>query len=168
MMKWFFDMLSSLVLVLALAATSQTASTPAEKSPPASIPTCSTVTRFQIETAIGQHVGQGMEEHSELACTTTYSTDDIAVTISIQHFAKPLDLAAEIESLKTAFPSSRLSEVKGIAEHAFALEIPGAGTQLHVLPDGSAYLLVSVLGLSDADHGFNAAMKIARDLMGKQ
>jgi hypothetical protein len=164
MMKWFFDMLSPLVLFLTLAATSQTTSAPGS----ASIPTCSTVTRFQIEAAIGQHVGQGMEEQSGLACTTTYSTDDIAVTISIQHFAKPLDLAAEIESLKTAFPSARLSEVKGIAEHAFALEIPGAGTQLHVLPDGRAYLLVSVLGLSDADHGFNAAIQIARALMGKQ
>jgi hypothetical protein len=160
-------MLSSLVLFLTLAGTPQTASAPST-FPSASVFTCSTVTRVQIEAAIGQRLSQGTEKESTFACTSTYSAVDISITISIRHLTKPLDLAAEIESLKAALPGSKLSEVAGIAEHVFALEIPDAGTQLHILPNGREYLLVSVLGLDDADHGFNAAMKIARALMDRQ
>lgn len=146
-------MLSSLVLFLALV------------SGPLG---CHAVTKVQIEAAIGQSLGEETNEHTEATCTSTFSSDDVAVTISIQHLAKPLDLAAEIKSLQAAFPGARISEVNGVAEHAFALEIPGAGTQLHLLPGEHDYLLVSVLGLNGSDHGFNAAVTIARALMSRQ
>ena len=90
------------------------------------------------------------------------------MTISIQHLTRPLDLPAELAGLKAAFPGSKLWEVKGIAGRAFALEIPGAGTQLHVLPDEREYLLVSVLGVDDGPHAFDAAAKIAHALMGQR
>jgi hypothetical protein len=137
------------------------------KDTPGAIVTCSTLTRFQVETALGHRLNQDTEEYSRFACTRNYSADDVAVTISIQHLTSALDLNAELGSLKAAFPGAKLSEVKGLAERAFALDIPGAGTQLHVLPDEREYLLISVLGVGGDDHGFNAAIRIARSLMSR-
>src|SRR5579872_1869204 len=156
-------MLSLLFLSLALASTSRV---PAPSvSAPSPIPVCGTVTKSQIEAAVGQLLNRETEKYTKLACIRNFSSDDVEVTISVQHLSESLDVSAEIASLKKSFPDSKLWLVDGLAGRAFALDIPGAGTQLHVLPAGNEYLLISVLGLDDAGNGYKAAMQIAHTLM---
>jgi hypothetical protein len=157
-------MLSSLALFLSITAAPHGAAVPSTPQP-AAVATCNVLAKSQIEAAVGRPLDVGTEEHSKFDSTCSYSGGDVAVTISIQHLTRALDLAAELGSLKASFPDATIREVKGIAEHAFALEIPGAGTQLHVLPQDREYFLVSVLGVGDGHNGFDAAAKIARALM---
>jgi len=126
---------------------------------------CGAVSRDQIEAAIGLLVAHSTEEQSKFGSTCRYSAGDTVVEISIQHLTHPLDLSAELESLRTDIPGSKLREVAGLAEHAYAVEIPDAGTQLHVLPGEREYFMVSVLGLDAGHHGFDAALKIAQAVL---
>ncbi len=126
---------------------------------------CGAVSRAQIEAAIGLLIAQSTQEQSRFGSTCRYSAGDTAVEISIQHLTHSLDLPAELERLRTDIPGSELREVAGLAEHAYAVEIPDAGTQLHVLPGEREYFMVSVLGLDAGHHGFDAAMKIAQAVL---
>lgn len=129
------------------------------------VTTCGEVSRPQIEAAIGLLLADASEEQSKFSSTCRYSAGDVEVTISIQHLTESLNLPAELARLRQDFPGSELHEVTGIAEHAYALEIPDAGTQLHVLPGEREYFMVSVLGLYAGHHGFDAAAKIAQAVM---
>jgi len=161
-------MLSSLValfpVLLSLSPTPHAGSSPPPPRPTASVTTCSAVTKPQIEAAVGHHLDAAPEEHGKFASTCNYSAGDVAVTISIRHLIQPLDLTAEIENLRAALPGSVLHEVQGMGSRAFALDIPGAGTQLHILPDEHAYLLVSVLGVAH-NRSADAAATIARSAL---
>ncbi len=129
------------------------------------VTTCGEVTKPQIEAAIGLLLADGTEEQSKFSSTCRYSAGDVEVTISIQHLTESLNLPAELDRLRKDFPGAELREIAGIAEHAYALEIPDAGTQLHVLPGARDYFMVSVLGLGAGHHGFDAAAQIARAVM---
>jgi hypothetical protein len=123
---------------------------------------CNSLTRPQIEAALGRRLDPGTEEFTKFESTCTYSGGGVGVTISARHLTEPLDLPAELANLKAAFEGSALREVNGIAQRAYALEIPGAGTQLHILTAPREYVLISVMG--DGDGAFDAAAKIARAL----
>jgi len=127
--------------------------------------TCGSVARSRIELAVGQPLARETEEHSKFGSTCSYSGGDVSVTISIHHLTQALDLPAELATLKATFPGSELHEVKGLAARAFALDIPGVAVQLHVIPEEREYFLVSVEGVEDGHHGFNAAAKVARAVM---
>lgn len=124
---------------------------------------CGAVTRSQIEAAVGVRLTSLGGDYSNDSSTCSYSAGDIAVTITVQHPSGSLDLPAELRSLQHAFPTARVREVTGLAQWAFALEIPAAGTQVHVLRGDGAYLLVSVLGVT---RSLDAALKITRALLG--
>jgi hypothetical protein len=126
---------------------------------------CGAVSRDQIEDAIGRLVAESTQEQSRFGSTCRYSAGDTEVEISIQHLTQSLNLPAELERLRTDIPGAELREVAGLAEHAYAVEIPDAGTQLHVLPGEREYFMVSVLGLDAGHHGFDAAMKIAQAVL---
>ena len=53
-----------------------------------------------------------------------------------------------------------------IGDHAFFLDIAGAGTQLHVI-GGRGYLLISVLGFGEGAAVRVAAEKMARAALGR-
>ena len=165
-------MVTSLLSVVAFLATSvsSASSVPAgagapQASPSAMVATCGAVTRDQIEAAVGLLVASEPAEQSRLSSTCRYSAGDIAIEISIQHLTQSLNLPMELERLRTDIPGSELREVEGLAAHAYAVEIPDAGTQLHVLPGEREYFMVSVLGLDAGHHGFDAAMKIAQAVL---
>jgi len=132
------------------------------------VATCGAVTRAQIEAAVGLLLGHGTEEQSRFSSTCSYSADGVSVTITIRHLTQALNLPAELGKLRADFPDAELHEVTGLAERAYALEIPEAGTQLHVLPGEREYFMVSVLGLDAGHHGFDAAAKIAQAIMNRR
>ncbi len=150
-------MLSSLILLLSFSSIQQ--------APGAMALTCGSVTRSRIELAVGRPLAPEAEEHSKFESTCSYAGGDVSVTISIHHLAQSLDLPAELATLKATFPGSELHEVKGLGWRAFALDIPGVAVQLHVIPEEREYFLVSVEGVEDGHHGFDAAAKIARAVM---
>lgn len=161
-------MLAPLILSLILASNSKAPFT-LETTTPATVPICGTVTKSQIETVVGHLLNRETTEYTKSACIFTFFSDDVEVSISIQHLAQSLDIPAELRNLEESMPASKLWEVKGLgAGRVFALDIPGTGLQLHVLPDGRDYLLVSVEGLSEGDHGYQAALEIARALMNRR
>lgn len=160
------SLLSSLLLFSTSSAVPQAAKP--QLPAPAMVTSCGEVTRPQIEAAIGLLLTDGAEEQSKFTSTCRYSAGDVEVTISIQHLTQSLNLTAELETLRKNFPGAGVREIAGIAEHAYALEIPDAGTQLHVLPGDREYFMVSVLGLGAGHHGFDAAAKIAQAVMNRR
>ncbi|HTA43793.1 MAG TPA: hypothetical protein VK789_15165 [Bryobacteraceae bacterium] len=158
-------MLVPLILSLMLASNSKAPAPPAPALPRA-VPRCGTITKTQIETALGHLLNRETDEYTKLACIRTFFSDDVEVTISVQHLGQSLDIPAELHNLEESMPDSKLWEVNTVSGgRVFALDIPGTGLQLHVLPDRREYVLVSVEGLSEGDHGYQAAMDIARTLM---
>ena len=125
---------------------------------------CGAITRAQVEAATGLGFATGVEEYSKTGSTCSYESGPAVVTISTQQLEAELDLKAELRNLTEAIPGSTIREVKGIAERAYAMEIPGAGTQLHVLPAARVYVLISVLGVGDAGRSFDAALRLGRDV----
>lgn len=156
-------MIATVILSMALASTTKaTVSAPVQMAPVAA---CDTVTRSQVEAALGRVLKEESEKYSKLSCIRDFSVGDVEVRISIQHLTAPLNVAAELADLQKSVPEAKLWEVAGLNGRAFALEIPDAGTQLHVLSNDQEYMMVSVLGVTDDDHGYGAAMKIARALV---
>ena len=136
---------------------------------PRAVPICGTITKSQIETAVGHLLNRETDEYTKLACIRTFFSDDVEVSISVQHLGQSIDIPSELHNLEESMPDSKLWEVNGVGDgRVFALDIPGTGLQLHVLPDHREYVLVSVEGLNDGDHGYHAALDIARTLMNQR
>ncbi len=133
---------------------------PALKSGVASA--CAAVTKTDVENALGQLVGLGKSEAGESESTCDYSGGGGQVSVTVGHANQKLDAATEIAALKADFPQARIRELTGIGARAFFLDLPGAGTQLHVLRGEHDYLMVSVLGFGMADRVSAAAEKMAR------
>jgi glc operon protein GlcG len=157
-------MLSSTLLFSLALTFSLIPAPPAENrpSPPqtGTVAVCSAVSKPEIEAVIGHLLDAAGEEHGKFESTCNYSAGDVAVTISIRYLTQAFDLQSETRNLQAAFPDLKLREMTGLGARAFALEIPGAGVQLHVLPDENQYLMVSVLGVGGG--GTDAAAQIAR------
>ncbi len=126
---------------------------------------CSAVPRAEIERAVGRSLQPGSEVTSAGDSSCSYSAGGVTVSIEIQRLDAPLDLPTELEQLRATFPGARLRRVPGVGAMAFAMEIPGAGTQVHVLPSEREYGLVSVLGLEDGHAGADAATGIAQAVL---
>ena len=72
-----------------------------------------------------------------------------------------MDIKAETAALLREIEGSRARPAPNLGVQAFFLDIPGAGTQLHVIR-GRDYLLVSILGLGEASQISGAAESLAR------
>lgn len=126
---------------------------------------CSAVSLSQVELAIGHRLEAATPEYSRQASTCDYGLGDTAVRIATQHLPAPLDLTTEIATLKAAFPGATIAEIKGLGTRAFALHVPDAGIQLHILQGDREYLLISVMGAGDPQYAFEAATKLAHALL---
>jgi hypothetical protein len=151
-----------LILLLLLSSLStETKNLPAKRSfAPQSLTACALVTRADVEGAIGRQVGDGSEESEGPASTCDYSGKFGMVSFTIQRLTAKPDLQAEIAALKKKIPQGVVREANGFT-NAFYFDLPGAGTQLHILDGGSAHLMISILGFGDAPEVSGAAAQIA-------
>lgn len=124
---------------------------------------CDTVSRTDVERALGRRVGNG--EAGDSTCRFAVANGE--VTVSIQRVTAAFDISGEIEHLKTAIPDSRLRDDADIGAPAFFLDIRDAGTQLFVLRDKCDFIMVSILGFGDASQVSEAAGQIARTALSR-
>ena len=62
-------------------------------------------------------------------------------------------------------PRARMTSVAGIGSRAVLLDLPNAGAQLHVIRQGSVYVMISVLGLGEASEVSRGAEALARRVL---
>ena len=86
------------------------------------------------------------------------------VSITIQRLMAKPDLQLEIAVLKRELPEAVVRDAPGFSE-AFYLDLPNAGTQLHIANNHSQHLMISILGFGDASQASGAAAQIARKVM---
>ena len=86
------------------------------------------------------------------------------VSITIQRLMAKPDLQLEIAVLKRELPEAVVRDAPGFPE-AFYLDLPGAGTQLHIAHNSSQHLMISILGFGAASQVSGAAAQIARKAM---
>jgi hypothetical protein len=123
---------------------------------------CTVVTKAEIEAALGRTVSMGVEHKRAAQSICDYTEGDGAITIALVHSDEKLDAEAEITELKELLPQGALRETAGAGKRAYFLDIPHAGTQLHVLRGEHDYVMVSVLGFGGPAQVSEAAMRIAR------
>ena len=122
---------------------------------------CAVVTRADVEQAIGRPVDAGNEEIEGPASTCDYAGGGALVSITVQRLAVKPDRAVEIANLRKEIPDGAERAAPGFAD-AFFWDLPGAGTQLHVLNGDREYVMVSILGFGEARAVASAAERIAR------
>jgi hypothetical protein len=122
---------------------------------------CAVVTRADVEQAIGRAVDAGNEGIDGAASTCDYAGGGGLVSITVQRLAAKPDHAVEIASLKKEMPDGAERAAPGFAD-AFFWDLPGAGTQLHVLNGDREHVMVSILGFGGAPAVASAAERIAR------
>jgi hypothetical protein len=125
------------------------------------LPVCAVVTRADVEAATGRAVDDGSEEVEGRTSTCEYAAKGGVVSIAIQRLAGKPDLRLEIAAMQKEIPESVVRQATGFGE-AFYLDVPGAGTQLHIVSGSSAHVMVSILGLGEAPEVAGAAAEIAR------
>jgi len=150
-------------LVFAVSAVTQNAT--AERALPThQLTACSIVTRADVEQAIGLRVGDGIEEIQGETSTCDYGTKTGLISITIQKLTNKPDLKKEIFALTKEIPEGAARNAPGFPE-AFYLDIPDAGTQLHIVNGGFQHLMISILGFGDASKVSGVAAQIARKAM---
>ena len=149
-----------LLLLLAFATRSTTSFPP---KPPATrvVTACLAVTRSDVQFALGRAVGPGQEGSSGNESTCDYATDRGQVSVTVQQLQQEVDIKAETAALLREIECSSARPAPNLGAQAFFLDIPGAGTQLHVIR-GRDYLLVSILGFGEAWQMSGAAESLAR------
>ena len=120
------------------------------------------MTAADLERALGRRFGRGQEESHGAESTCDYGAGNGQVSITIQRLNAKVDIAAEIESLKTSIPDSTVRMISGLGSAAFFLDIAGAGTQLHAIRDDRDYVMVSILGFGDAQRSRRQRSACAR------
>ena len=103
---------------------------------------CSAISRREVEQAVGVPVAEGLGQES----TCEFTSAGGLVVISIQRLPAGLNLDEQIAAVGAAIPDAVLRRVADLGVMAFFLDIPGTGTQLHVINADRRYLLVSVFG----------------------
>ncbi|MCU1236034.1 MAG: hypothetical protein JWP63_4001 [Candidatus Solibacter sp.] len=125
---------------------------------PKALAACSAVTAEDVHLALGIHFRRA----GETASTCDYTAGNAQVSVSIQQLKAPIDIAAEIAALKLELPGSTARIVNSVGGEAFLLEIAGAGAQVHAIRGERDYVMISILGLGDADAVGPAAERLAR------
>ena len=156
------DVLLSLAFVTVLYAANQNA--PARPVTSQPLNACALVTRFEVEQAIGRRFSEGKEESERRSSNCDYSAKGALVSITIQRLAAKPDLAAEITALKKEIPEGVVREARDFPR-AFYLDVPEAGTQLHIINDRNEYLMISILGFGDPSQVSATALELARKAM---
>ena len=129
--------------------------------PPLPLTACSIVTRTDVEDAIVSRVSGGKEDSEGPVSSCDYAAKGGLVSITLQRLAATPDLAAEIAALKKLVPEGVVRNAAGFPQ-AFYFDIPGSGTQLHIINDSHEHLMISILGFGDAFQVSGAAERIAR------
>jgi hypothetical protein len=110
---------------------------------------------------LGRAVGPGREATSVRESTCDYATDRAQVSVTVQRLNQDVDVYAEMAALVREIEGSSTRPASNMGEHAFFLDITGAGTQLHVIR-GRDYLLISILGFGEGRQLSGAAETLAR------
>jgi hypothetical protein len=151
--------------MLVSALSTETRNVPAKRSfTPHPLTACALVTRADVEDAIGHPIRDGSEETEGRVSTCDYSAKSGMVSVTVQRLTAKPDLHAEIAALKKQIPEGVVRAADGFTD-AFYFDLPGAGTQLHILDGGSAHLMISILGFGDAPQVSGAAAQIAGKAM---
>jgi hypothetical protein len=154
--------LLSLAFATVLYAANQNA--PTHPLTPQPLNACSLVTRFEVEQAIGRRVAEGKEESERRASNCDYSAKGALVSITIQRLTTKPALDTEIPALKKEIPEGVVREARDFP-HAFFLDVPDAGTQLHILNESNEYLMISILGFGDPSQVSATVLELARKAM---
>jgi hypothetical protein len=157
----------ALYVLLAAAAASSPAGPSQQLAPVKTLSACSAVTPADLERAFGLTFGRGQEETHATESTCDYASGHGQVSITIQRLARKLDMPKEIEAMKQTIEGSSVRLAEGIGTTAFYLDIPSAGTQLHVIIGERNYLMVSVLGFGDASTVSAATEKLTHAALGR-
>jgi hypothetical protein len=121
---------------------------------------CTAVTQADVEREIGRQVAKGVE--SESGATCDYEGTAGIVTVMVHRLTGSFDFDAELASLRAAMPAARVRPFAGIGSRAVLVDLPNAGAQLHVIRQGSVYVMISVLGFGPASDVSRAAEALAR------
>lgn len=155
-------MLAALSLTFLLAGTTAPPAAPAKPVSSQILTACAAVTRADVEELLGRQVGRGQEEMQPQGSTCDYTGTHGMVSISVQRLPGSVDLDADLQAMRAALPGSTLRNITGFGVPAFFLDIPGGGTQLHILQAPQRHLMISVLGFGEASAVSPAAERIAR------
>jgi len=129
-----------------------------------SLTACSIVTRADVEGAVGRRVNDGKADANGPQSICDYQAKGAMVSISLQKLAAKPDLEVEMAAMRKEMPEAVIRSAPGFPQ-AFYLDIPDAGTQLHVIIGSSDHLMISILGFGDASQVSAAAAQIARQAM---
>jgi hypothetical protein len=121
------------------------------------------VTRNHVESATGRPVAKGVQGGAGASCD--YAGTDGRVTITARRLPAGFDFDREIGSLRAAVSAANVRFAPGLGIRAVFVDLPGAGTQLHVITRSNVYVLVSVLGFGDAGEVSAAAETLARRVL---
>ncbi len=153
------------ILVLLSTFFAETRNLPAKRPfTPHQLTACALVTRADVEESLGRPVNGGDEETQGQASTCDYEAKGGLVSISIQRLTSRPNLQVEIAALREQFREGAIREAPGFSD-AFYLDLPGAGTQLHIVNGSSGHLMISILGFGEAPQVSGAAARIARKAM---
>jgi hypothetical protein len=134
---------------------------PAAKPIGIALSACVAVSPADVKAALGRRVAAAGEESQPGTSTCDYTTTRGRVTVTLQRLAGPVDIAVESAALEHEIEGAKARPIDGIADAAFFLDIPGAGTQLHVIRN-RVYLMVSVLGFGNSPHVSDVAERLVR------
>lgn len=139
--------------------------TPNQAPPPVlalkTLSACTAVTKSEIEAALGRPVSGGVEHKGDGQSTCDYEGGDGQITIALIHSNDKLNADVEIADLKKLLPKGVVRDAVGLGARAFFVDIPNAGSQLHVLRGEHDYLMVSVLGFGGPGQISDTVMRIA-------
>jgi hypothetical protein len=151
-----------IVLLLLYAFSRETRNPPATRSfTPQPLTACAIVTRADVEEALGRRVSAGNEETDGRTSTCDYAAKGGLVSFTIQRLTVRPDIQAEIAALMKEIREGVVRDAPGFTD-AFYFDLPGAGTQLHIVNGSSAHLMISILGFGDATQVSVAAARIGR------
>jgi len=117
---------------------------------------CSAITHEDVERAVGRVVARGFEENVKGQSTCDFVGKTGIVSVAIHDIDGPVSLQAQQRDIREAIPGAKIRP----AAQGFFVNIPDAGTQLHVLASAHKYVIVSVLGFGPGSDA--AAESIAR------
>jgi hypothetical protein len=150
-----------ILLLLVAAFSTATTNAPARRALPIQpLSACALVTRADVEDALGRQFGGGSEETDGRASTCDYSTKTGLVSFTVQRLTAKPNLAYEVAALKKEMPEGVIRAAGGLGD-AFYFDLPGAGTQLHIVDGSSVHLMISILGFGEAPLVSEAAARIA-------